>query len=194
MNAKFDLSVPLSGLALERALASQSLPASGEIASDQMTRLSASCQRIDSPIAWEFFPDDQPPGPGHPRRRWWLEARATLACRCERCLEPVIVNLSVRRGFEFFESAALADARTEQATEEEERDPDAAMVDFLAPEDSASLMALLEDELLLELPLAPKHENCQAPLTQAPPVPEKANPFAGLKDLVSGPSKGKNTL
>ncbi len=68
------------------------------------------------------------------------------------------------------------------------------MVDFLAPEDSASLMALLEDELLLELPLAPKHENCQAPLTQAPPVPEKANPFAGLKGLVGGPSKGKNTL
>jgi len=68
------------------------------------------------------------------------------------------------------------------------------LLELLLDDELEELDELDEDELLLELPLAPKHENCQAPLTQAPPVPEKANPFAGLKDLVSGPSKGKNTL
>ena len=146
-------------------------------------------------MQWAFGPDASGPGPGHPRRRWWLAARVRLACICERCLEPVALVLESRRGFEFFESAALADARTEQMTAEDEaRDPDLPVVDFLAPEDAASLRGLIEDELLLELPMAPKHADCQAPLTVESNAGDRIRPFAGLAELLHKPSKGKNAL
>ena len=195
MAAKFDLDSVLTASALERALSAGQLPASGEIPVAEFTRLVASCHRAQDPVQWAFGPDASGPGPGHPRRRWWLAAGVRLACVCERCLEPVALVLESRRGFEFFESASLADARTEQMTAEDEaRDPDLPMVDFLAPEDSASLRGLIEDELLLELPMAPKHADCQTPLTVESNTGDRIRPFAGLAELLHRPSKGKNAL
>jgi uncharacterized metal-binding protein YceD (DUF177 family) len=78
--------------------------------------------------------------------------------------------------------------------EDEARDPDLPMVDFLAPEDSASLRGLIEDELLLELPMAPKHADCQTPLTVESNTGDLIRPFAGLAELLHKPSKGKNAL
>ncbi len=56
------------------------------------------------------------------------------------------------------------------------------------------LAALVEDELLLELPIIPQHEAgeaCELPATEAglageskPEAPEMRRPFAGLKDLL----------
>ena len=195
MAAKFDLDSVLTASVLERGLSAGQLPASGEIPALEFTRLIASCHRVQDPVHWAFGPDALGPGPGHPRRRWWLSARVRLECVCERCLEPVALALESRRGFEFFESAALADARTEQMTAEDEaRDPALPAVDFLAPEDSASLRGLIEDELLLELPMAPKHADCQAPLTVQSNSSDRTRPFAGLADLLHKPSKGKNAL
>ncbi len=53
------------------------------------------------------------------------------------------------------------------------------------------LLALVEDELILELPLVPRHEGiCPEPLPQPAadeaPVDERPNPFAALAALRKG--------
>ena len=71
-------------------------------------------------------------------------------------------------------------------------------VDFLAPEDQMTVLLLVEDELLLALPMTPKHADCQAPgaVTLGEGAAAEASgeklgterPFAGLRDLLKKPS------
>jgi uncharacterized protein len=93
---------------------------------------------------------------------------------------------------------AQADEATAEQTNDDTEDSDADDVDFLSPEDSLSLRDLVEDELLLALPMAPKHPQCR------PPLPAGAGPghghgegegagqatalpFSGLKHLLKKP-------
>lgn len=187
----------LSASLLEKALASGALPAKGELSPSGLIRLAGSVEKIAAPICWRFEPDAQGPSLGRPRRRWWLSVDAQLVCKCERCLGPVELMVQARRGFEFFESAAVADARTAQITQDDELDdPDLADLDFLSPDDGATISGLVEDEILLNLPLAPKHADCSPPpvhsaspsgRAEAPDPKEeegKTRPFAGLRDLL----------
>ncbi len=103
-------------------------------------------------------------------------ADAVLSMQCQRCLQPVEVLLHVDRRFFFVEgedSAAALDAEADD--------------DVLAVQPAFDLRALIEDELLLSLPLIPRHEVCPEPL----PLPladeddaaAKVLPFAGLAAL-----------
>ena len=189
----FDRQEQLSTEFLEKSLASGRLPASGSWDAAEMPRLLSQVQRLVSPIDWSLRPDERPLGPGRRRRRWWLDAKATVECRCERCLEPVQLPLSARRGFEFFPSAEMADEQTERLTAEDElHDPDLAEVDYLSPEDGLTLTSLLEEEILLTLPMSPRHDQCQPAVRSSEPqgdgpATEKVQPFAGLRDLLSQP-------
>jgi uncharacterized protein len=168
------------------------LPAQGTLLAGDFTRLSGSVVSVDSPIAWSFAASPMPIGG---RRRWWLETSAKVSCACERCLMPVGVELSARRGFEFFPTAEQADAMTEESLIEGAKSTqDLAEIDYLSPEDEISLATLIEDELLLSLPMSPKHADCQPPAHGAmdvgasagagPDEPQTARPLAALKDLI----------
>jgi uncharacterized protein len=114
-----------------------------------------------------------------------LEAQAQVWLSCQRCLEPVQSDLQVSRWFRF--------ARDEAAAAELDMDSDD---DVLALVRNLDLRELAEDELLLELPVVPRHEACPDPL----PVPteeagevqeqaeasERPNPFAALAALKKG--------
>jgi uncharacterized protein len=105
-----------------------------------------------------------------------LAAAATLSMQCQRCLQPVEVALHVDRRLFFVEGE---DAAAALDTDSED--------DVLVLEPAIDLRALIEDELLLELPLIPRHEVCPEPLVQAAPqaaapAPE-AHPFAVLAAL-----------
>lgn len=113
-----------------------------------------------------------------------LRAQARLALVCQRCLGPVEAAIETQRSFLFVageEAAAQLDADSED--------------DVLALTRSLDLRELVEDELLLALPLVPRHDLCPEPL----PVPaddealageERANPFAALAALKrGGPSR-----
>jgi len=98
---------------------------------------------------------------------------------------PVVLSVLGRRGFEFFASAQQADAMTDQVTEEDEqRDPELVEVDFLSPEDGLTLTDLIEEEVMLSLPMSPRHEVC-APDHASEPDPglAKTRPFADLAAL-----------
>lgn len=107
-----------------------------------------------------------------------LEAKASVPLTCQRCLHPVPVALLIEQDFRF-----VADEATALAED------DASEEDLLVLEDSFDLMALIEDELLMSLPLVPMHRECMSEhaLTskeeEAILAEAKPNPFAVLASL-----------
>ena len=111
---------------------------------------------------------------GERRRRYaaaesraWLQLTldTDVKLTCQRCLGPVETPLKVERWFQFVageEQAAQLDADSEE--------------DVLASTRSLDLHQLAEDELLLALPLVPRHEVCPQPLQ-----PAAAHDSAGLE-------------
>lgn len=111
-----------------------------------------------------------------------LNARTELPLECQRCLKPVVTGVDAERSFLFVrgeDAAAQLDADSEH--------------DVLALTRALDLRELIEDELLLALPLVPRHDVCPSPL----PIPTSADdgaaaeapphPFAGLAALKRGP-------
>ncbi|MEO5771950.1 MAG: DUF177 domain-containing protein [Burkholderiaceae bacterium] len=96
-------------------------------------------------------------------------ARVRLAC--QRCLQDVDVPLRIEANFRFVADEALAAALDAEAEE-----------DVLALPQRLDLHELVEDELLLALPLVPMHETCLQPLL-ADDEPARAHPFAALEAL-----------
>ena len=104
-----------------------------------------------------------------------LHAGACLSLVCQRCLQPVEAVLGVERSFRFVadeKQAAAVDADIEE--------------DVLVLSRTFDLVDLIEDELLLALPLVPRHEMCAQPLApadDAAPLDERVNPFDVLSEL-----------
>jgi uncharacterized protein len=113
----------------------------------------------------------------------WLHLRAAaeLPLQCQRCLEPVVEPVALARDFQFVADESTA-AELDAEVEHE--------VLVLARE--LDLHALLEDELLLDLPLVPRHQACPQPLPSADAEPAVAagHPFAALSAWRRGPSMG----
>lgn len=130
-----------------------------------------------APLVWQARAWWQEVVGQEPRLWLHLEAQADLPLACQRCLEPVVLNLHVDRLFRFVESEAIAEAEDEDCEE-----------DLLVLSKRFDLLELLEDELLMELPLVPMHAVCpgSAPAPQAAddPLP---HPFAALARLKQKP-------
>ena len=104
-----------------------------------------------------------------------LFARAAITRECQRCLQPVALDLTVDRWFRF-----VADEATAAALDADSED------DVLVLSRHFDLAELIEDELLLALPLVPKHEPCpQAPtaIVDDADVDVAPHPFAALAAL-----------
>lgn len=116
-------------------------------------------------------------GPGH----LWLhlEADAQVPMICQRCLGVAHVSLQVDRSFRFVKDEVTAEALDDEAEE-----------DLLALSKDFNLRQLLEDELLMELPLVPMHDECPEVMPMASSDEDfeqantdKTNPFAVLAGL-----------
>ncbi|MBB1077359.1 DUF177 domain-containing protein [Rhodoferax sp. 4810] len=107
-----------------------------------------------------------------------LTVHTTLPQTCQRCLEPVEVPVQVTREFRFVENEALAEEQDDDCEE-----------DLLVTSREFDLAALIEDEVLLALPLVPRHEVCPVKVKMAAvdtdfdAPAEKPNPFAVLAQL-----------
>ena len=108
-------------------------------------------------------------------------ADTEVTLECQRCLQPMQVPLHAERRIFFVdgeEAAAALDAESDD--------------DVLALTPALDLADLVEDELLLALPLVPRHEQCPDPLPRAfveddPALDPADNPFAVLAALRRGP-------
>jgi len=106
----------------------------------------------------------------------WLHLKASLLVEqtCQRCLLPMQVELAVDRHFRFVADEATALAEDDDCEE-----------DLLSPAPELTLQTLLEDELLLAMPLIPRHATCDKPLSQAPSQ-DLPHPFAALAGMKLG--------
>lgn len=107
---------------------------------------------------------------GRPSLRLSLEG--LLLLRCQRCLEPMPFAVRID------ELLVLAATQAEIDAEP----PDVHAPDRVLAGKEMRLGELVEDQLILELPYAPRHEGCAA----APGVDadEKVSPFAGLRGMM----------
>ena len=109
-----------------------------------------------------------------------LTAETVLPVCCQRCLGPVSAHLKVDRWFRFVEDEATAELEDEDSEE-----------DVLALEPKPNVIALLEDELLMALPLVPMHEECPETVpmqagqldVEGGEEPTRESPFAQLARL-----------
>ena len=120
-------------------------------------------------------------GGGAPQAWLHLQAQTQVPLTCQRCLAAVQEFVEVDRWFRFVADEAAAEALDDEVEE-----------DLLALEPRPSLIELLEDELILSLPLVPLHTECPQPLPAgAPPAggaepaegSERPHPFAALAKL-----------
>ncbi|HEY4065665.1 MAG TPA: YceD family protein [Burkholderiaceae bacterium] len=107
----------------------------------------------------------------------WLAVGAAtqVALECQRCLKPVDVPLQIARRFLFVQGE---DAAAQLDTDSED--------DVLALTRALDLRELIEDELLLAMPIVPRHEVCPEPLALPDDddgLDEAPNPFAALAAL-----------
>jgi uncharacterized protein len=153
--------------------ANKSVSQSLRIAPESMTRLSELAENLEEVEAHlEFFWDEQK------RLRVTGQVSTQLELICERCLEPMPLHL------ELAVNAAVV-WNEEQATQlNSELEP------WIGENERINAHELIEDELLLALPIMPAHEqeNCKGLssfTTQAEDeLVERQKPFAGLASLI----------
>lgn len=134
-------------------------------------------------LNWSVRGALQPDANGLPQVWLYLSLSTSLPLTCQRCLGPVDVPLTIERVFRFVETEAQA-----------ELEDDASPEDLLVLSRDFDLAALIEDEVLMDLPVVPRHEVCPVPVKLAAADPDfeetapKPNPFAVLAGL-KGPAR-----
>ncbi|WP_137920244.1 YceD family protein [Hydrogenophaga sp. 2FB] len=132
-------------------------------------------------VHWQAQGEMRPAASGGAPAVWLhLEADTHVPLTCQRCLGVVDTGLTVDRWFRFVADEAAAAAEDDDCEE-----------DLLALEPRPRLHDVLEDELLMELPLVPMHEVCpvQVPMQATDPEVDagdtevRKNPFAALARL-----------
>ena len=101
-----------------------------------------------------------------------LQLDGVLSVCCQRCLEGINHPLKVRNVLEFVDDE-------DDLTQEEVEDDS---MDFLPAQSEIDVVALIEDEVILSLPSAPRHESCVIP--KAGQGASDVSPFSVLKGLV----------
>jgi uncharacterized protein len=108
---------------------------------------------VHDAVSWSAHGRETMSGGGE--RQVWLHLRASasLPLLCQRCLQPCRHTVSLDRQFQF-----VADERVAAELDAE------AEHDVLVITKDLDLHALLEDEMLLDLPVMPRHDRCPHPL------------------------------
>lgn len=106
------------------------------------------------------------------RRCLNLTVSGEVTLLCQRCMQPFAFVIDSDSELTLFDNEADIDAASEQDE----------MLEGVLASREQSVVDLIEDEILLALPLAPKHEVC-APDGNSDSVAKKPNPFAVLQQL-----------
>ena len=164
-----------------QAFAAAGLPLTGTTLLQNMERLAQETRgpNPDLAINWQANAELRA-GSGDEADVWLhLRATASLALTCQRCMSAVDTPLTVDQWFRFVATEEIAMAEDDESEE-----------DLLVMAPQFDLLAVLEDELLMALPLVPMHAECPvAPVLSVGDiepetvVAEKPNPFAVLAQL-----------
>jgi uncharacterized protein len=163
-----------------QALAQDGQPWSEATPLQDLQRLAGEAQGLapDAAVQWQARAELRPQAGAEDQVWLHLSARASVPLTCQRCMAAVSTPLEVDQWYRFVESEEVAMAEDDEAEE-----------DLLVLVPQFDLLALLEDELLMALPLVPMHETCPVtPVFSAgdaavEAAQAKPNPFAVLGQL-----------
>ena len=147
----------------------------------QFTRLALEAQgpHDGAYVRWAAQGEMRTEAGAEPQAWLHLQGEVQLPMICQRCLTVAPIALEVDRSFRFVADEATAEALDDESEE-----------DLLAMSREFNLRELLEDELLMEMPVVPLHDVCPeaVPLAYSDEDfeqanSEKPNPFAALSGL-----------
>jgi len=156
----------------------------GHWAQDRFTRLAASLMPPladvpPPPVQWRAQGQQRAVPGGEPQIWLHVQGHTIARLECQRCLQPLNEALQVDRWLRFVAGEDEA-ARLDEESED----------DVLALLPRLDVFGLLEDELILALPLVPRHGTCPQPLDAAATTAssgevdeERPHPFAALASL-----------
>jgi uncharacterized protein len=136
-----------------------------------MPRLAAECADPSGQLAWAIQGGQTKQG--YPSMT--LSVSGTVQLACQRCLAPF--------GYDLDSSTMLVLGKNDEDADGIEEVLDDETIDVIVGSQSCDIMQLLEDEALLALPQAPKHEVCPDTKLMDSLKSEKVSPFAALKSL-----------
>lgn len=172
---------PLDPLRLDvQALARRAGDLAGEWPQTLIPRLLASQDALAADatvpaVRWQLRGELRAAAGASPEMWLHLQAHTDVSLQCQRCLMPLRQTLDVRRSFLFVTDEAEAERLDEESED-----------DVLVLTRSLNVPELVEDELILALPLVPRHEHCLQPLATMGAIDEsapRASPFAVLESL-----------
>ena len=137
----------------------------------EMPRLAAECADPSGQITWAIQGGQT--RQGYPSMT--LSVSGTVQLVCQRCLASF--------GYDLDSSTMLVLGKTDADADEIEEILDDESIDVIVGSHACDIMQLLEDEALLALPQAPKHEVCPDTKLMDSIKSEKVSPFAALKSL-----------
>lgn len=144
----------------------------GETAIAELQRLAEFVQDTKGVIAWSLQGGKH--ALGYPQLTLTVSGAVNLLC--QRCLTPLSVSID--------SDSVLVLAKDDAGADEIEARLDDESVDVIPAHEELNPLDLVEDEALLALPIAPKHEICPDQAASADLVKsEKPSPFAVLKNL-----------
>lgn len=144
----------------------------GTMAVSDLERLHDLLVDVDGDVAYQLqgFKGER----GEPM--FHLTVSGTISLACQRCLQAIPFDLNVDNLLEIIpEGADMSQDELEDDTR-----------DFLPVAGEVYLVELIEDEILLSLPVAPRHEKCGLP--GAADAGERIHPFAALAGLKGKPN------
>ena len=133
----------------------------------------------DSMVNWQAVAELRTGSTGQMDIWLHLLAHTSVPLTCQRCMGAVQTALQVDRWYRFVASEDIAMAEDDASDE-----------DLLVLTPQFDLMEVLEDELLMALPLVPMHDKCPVMpefsagvIELQHDVADKPNPFAALAQL-----------
>ncbi len=134
--------------------------------------------KLTGEVAWSALGSMRPSMSGGQSAWLHLTASAVVPVTCQRCLGVVDLSLHVDQDFRFVADEATALAEDDESAE-----------DLLVLSHDLDVLELVEDELLMALPIVPMHEACESEHAQTLTAnagdggDDKPHPFAALAAL-----------
>lgn len=144
----------------------------GEFSLADLPRLAAEAADPSGTLHWDL--EGGANALGHPQLK--LAVSGVIRLVCQRCLQPL--------DFSFASQSILVLAQDEASADETEEMLDDDSIEVIVGSTALDLIALVEDEALLALPVSPRHDVCPTKgVVEAIKMPEKESPFSVLRNL-----------
>jgi len=145
---------------------------SGEIAVADLERLAAECLNPTTSLRWSLQGDTDTLS----NARLTLSVNAVVPLVCQRCVAPFEFTIASQ--------SMLVLAKSEEQADEIEQLLDDESIDVIVGSRTLNVLELIEDEALLAIPLAPKHELCPGSAAiEELATAKKPSPFEVLKNI-----------